>query len=82
MEAKSARCAGSAQIPLARFTTRSRSATTATRQGWKAEQEKQRREQAIANATGLRVLAAISAAVPVRLMKRDLLFVASQLTAP
>ena len=37
---------------------------------WKAEQEKQRREQAIANTTGLRVLAAVSAAVPVRLMKR------------
>ena len=41
----------------------------------KAEQEKQRKEQAIANTTGLRVLAAIGAAVPVRLMKRDLLFV-------
>jgi ParB family chromosome partitioning protein len=41
---------------------------------WKAEQEQRRREEAIANATGLRVLAAISAAVPVRLMKRDLLF--------
>jgi len=48
---------------------------------WKAEQEKQRREQAIANATGLRVLAAISAAVPVRLLKRDLLFVVQRLTA-
>jgi ParB family chromosome partitioning protein len=33
---------------------------------WKAEQEKQRREQAIANATGIRTLAAITAAVPVR----------------
>jgi ParB family chromosome partitioning protein len=42
---------------------------------WKAEQEKQRKEQAIANTTGLRVLAAVSAAVPVRLMKRDLLFI-------
>ena len=41
---------------------------------WKAEQEKQRKEQAIANATGLRVLTAIGAAVPVRLLKRDLLF--------
>ena len=39
---------------------------------WKAEQEKQRRDQAIANATGLRVLSAIAAAVPVRLLKRDL----------
>ena len=46
---------------------------------WKAEQEKQRREQAIANLTGIRVLAAIAAAVPVRLMKRDLLFVAERL---
>jgi ParB family chromosome partitioning protein len=42
---------------------------------WKAEQEKQRKEQAIANATGLRVLSAIGAAVPVRLLKRDLLFI-------
>jgi hypothetical protein len=42
---------------------------------WKAEQEKQRREEALAQATGLRVLNAIIAAVPVRLMKRDLLFI-------
>jgi len=48
---------------------------------WKAEQEKQRREQAIANATGLRILAAISAAVPVRLMKRDLLFILEQVVS-
>jgi ParB family transcriptional regulator, chromosome partitioning protein len=48
-------------------------------ESWKAAQEKQRREEAIANTTGLRVLAAISAAVPVRLMKRDLLFIGSQL---
>jgi ParB family chromosome partitioning protein len=46
---------------------------------WKAEQEKQRKEQAIANTTGLRVLAAVSAAVPVRLMKRDLLFILEKL---
>ncbi|WP_263408940.1 ParB/RepB/Spo0J family partition protein [Terriglobus tenax] len=46
---------------------------------WKAEQEKRRREEAIANTTGLRVLTAISAAVPVRLMKRDLLFINTQL---
>lgn len=46
---------------------------------WKAEQEKQRKEQAIANATGLRVLAAIGSAVPVRLMKRELLFVLERL---
>jgi ParB family chromosome partitioning protein len=48
---------------------------------WKAEQEKQRKEQAIANATGLRVLAAIGDAVPVRLMKRDLLFVLEKLVS-
>ena len=42
---------------------------------WKAEQEKQHREEALAQATGLRVLNAIIAAVPVRLMKRDLLFI-------
>lgn len=46
---------------------------------WKAEQDKRRKEEAIANATGVRVLAAIGAAVPVRLMKRDLLFVAESL---
>lgn len=48
---------------------------------WKAEQEKQRKEQAIANATGLRVLAAVGAAVPVRLTKRDLFFVVEKLTS-
>ncbi len=46
---------------------------------WKAEQEKQRRDQAIANATGLRVLSAIAAAVPVRLLKRDFLFILEKL---
>jgi ParB family transcriptional regulator, chromosome partitioning protein len=46
---------------------------------WKAEQEKQRKEQAVANATGLRVLSAIGSAVPVRLLKRDLLFVIERL---
>lgn len=46
---------------------------------FKAEQEKRRREEAIANTTGLRVLSAISAAVPVRLMKRDLAFIAERL---
>ena len=45
----------------------------------KAQQEKQRREEAISNATGIRVLAAIGAAVPVRLMKRDLLFIAERM---
>ena len=48
---------------------------------WKAEQDKQRKEQAIANATGLRVLSAVSAAVPVRLMKRDLLFILEKLVS-
>ncbi|HEY1647317.1 MAG TPA: ParB/RepB/Spo0J family partition protein [Terracidiphilus sp.] len=48
---------------------------------WKAEQEKQRKEQAIANTTGLRVLTAIGLAVPVRLLKRDLLFVIERLAS-
>jgi ParB family chromosome partitioning protein len=38
---------------------------------FKAEQDKSRKEQALANATGMRVLQTIVAAVPVRLMKRD-----------
>jgi ParB family chromosome partitioning protein len=50
-------------------------------EAWKAQQDKQRREQAIANATGLRVLAAVSAAVPVRLLKRDLAFVVEKLVS-
>jgi ParB family chromosome partitioning protein len=53
--------------------------TSRTDEKWKAEQEKQRRGQAIANTTGLRLLAAIGSAVPVRLLKRDLLFVAEKL---
>jgi ParB family chromosome partitioning protein len=48
---------------------------------FKAEQEKRRREEAIANTIGLRVLSAIGAAVPVRLMKRDLLFIAERLVS-
>jgi ParB family chromosome partitioning protein len=48
---------------------------------WKAEQEKQRKDAAIANTTGIRILAAITAAVPVRLMKRDLLFVVERLAS-
>jgi ParB family transcriptional regulator, chromosome partitioning protein len=48
---------------------------------FKAQQEKQRREEAMANTIGIRTLAAISAAVPVRLMKRDLLFIAERLAA-
>lgn len=46
----------------------------------KTQQDKERRETAIASATGISVLSAI-AAVPVRLMKRDLLFVAELLTS-
>jgi ParB family chromosome partitioning protein len=49
--------------------------------GINAEQEKRRREEALAQATGLRVLSAIVEAVPVRLMKRDLLFVVERLAA-
>jgi ParB family chromosome partitioning protein len=48
---------------------------------FKAGQEKRRREEAIAQATGLRVLKATSDAVSVRLMKRDLLFVTEHLAA-
>src|SRR5581483_4531867 len=48
---------------------------------FRAEQEKRRREETIAQTTGLRVLRAIGETVPVRLMKRDLLFVAERLTA-
>ena len=48
---------------------------------FKDDQEKRRREEAIAQTTGMRVLKAIGDAVPVRLMKRDLLFLASRLTA-
>ena len=48
---------------------------------WQAEQEKRRREEALAQATGMRTLAAIVAAVPVRLMKRDFLFIAEHLSA-
>jgi ParB family transcriptional regulator, chromosome partitioning protein len=48
---------------------------------FKAQQEKERREAAIANTTGIRVLAAIAEAVPVRLMKCDLLFIAERLAS-
>jgi ParB family chromosome partitioning protein len=53
--------------------------TSRSDEKWKVEQEKRRKEEAIANATGLRVLAATGAAVPVRLMKRDLLFIVEKL---
>jgi ParB family transcriptional regulator, chromosome partitioning protein len=46
---------------------------------WKAEQENRRREETIANAIGIRVLAAVSAAVPIRLLKRDLQFLVDQI---
>jgi ParB family chromosome partitioning protein len=55
--------------------------TPANDGAFKAAQEKQRREEAIAQATGLRELSAIVEAVPVRLMKRDLLFVVERLAA-
>lgn len=48
---------------------------------FKAAQEKQRRDEAIANTIGIRTLTAIAEAVPVRLMKRDLLFIAERLAA-
>ena len=48
---------------------------------WSAEEQKRRREEALAQATGIRTLAAIVAAVPERLMKRDLLFVVERLAA-
>jgi ParB family chromosome partitioning protein len=47
----------------------------------KAQQEKERREAAIANTTSNRVFEAITEAVPVRLMKRDLLFIAERLVS-
>lgn len=48
---------------------------------FRAEQEKRRREEALTQAIGLRVFKAIGDAVPVRLMKRDLLFLTVRLTA-
>ncbi len=47
----------------------------------KAEEQKRRHEEALAQTTGIRTLAAIVAAVLVRLMKRDLLFVVERLAA-
>jgi ParB family chromosome partitioning protein len=46
---------------------------------WKADQKKERREAAIANTTSIRIFEAVTEAVPVRLMKRDLLFIAERL---
>jgi ParB family chromosome partitioning protein len=48
---------------------------------FQAEQDKRRREEALSRAPGLRVLSAIDEAVPVRLMKLDLLFVVERLAA-
>jgi ParB family chromosome partitioning protein len=48
---------------------------------FKAQQEKERREAAIANTTSIRVFEAITEAVPVRLTKRDLLFIAERLVS-
>jgi ParB family chromosome partitioning protein len=48
---------------------------------FKAQQEKQRREKAMAQPTEPRVLKAIGDAIPVLLMKRDLLFILEQLIA-
>jgi len=48
---------------------------------YKAQQDKERRDAAIANAIGIRTISAIAAVVPVRLMKRDLLFVAERLAS-
>ena len=56
-----------------------KNATNRRDEAWKAEQEKRRREEAIATTAGLRVLAAIAEAVPVRLLKRDLPFTVEQL---
>lgn len=47
--------------------------------GINAVQEKQRREDALADAIGLHVLSAIANAVPARLAKRDLTFIAERL---
>jgi ParB family transcriptional regulator, chromosome partitioning protein len=48
---------------------------------WKAERERERKQEAISRATGLRTLEAIGNAVPVRLMKRELLYIALMLAA-
>jgi ParB family chromosome partitioning protein len=58
-----------------------RKARPANDAAFKAAQEKRRHEEAIAQTSGLRVLKAIGEAVPVRLMKRDLLFVTESLVA-
>lgn len=73
-------CAKS-DCPVHHPKSKERAQDEASRAKWKVEQEKQRREEAIANTTGLRVLSAIGSAVPVRLLKRDLLFIAEHLVS-
>jgi ParB family chromosome partitioning protein len=46
---------------------------------FEAEQDKRRKDEAQSNATGARVLQTIAAAVPVRVVKCDLLFIAEQI---
>jgi len=70
-----------ADCPVHHPKTKERAQDEAERAKGKAELEKQRREEAIANTTGLRVLSAIGSAVPVRLLKRDLLFVIEKLVS-
>jgi ParB family chromosome partitioning protein len=45
------------------------------------EQEKQRKQEAVSRATGLRTLEAIGNAVPVRLMRRELLFIGTAMVS-
>jgi ParB family transcriptional regulator, chromosome partitioning protein len=55
--------------------------TSADDAKWKAERERERKQEAVARATGFRTLEAIGNAVPVRPMKRELLYVALMLAA-
>jgi ParB family chromosome partitioning protein len=73
-----AKCGRFAQRTIAPSINPNKQATKADA-SFKAEQDKRRREEALANATGMCVLQTIAAAVPVRLMKRDLLFIAEQM---
>ena len=79
-----AKPSGFALIPNARSIVhhpKRRQQHTRADAAFKAKQEKRGREEALAQASGLRVLKAIGDTVPVRLMRRDLLFVAQRLTA-
>ena len=53
--------------------------STKANASFKAEQDRSRKEQALANATGRRVLKTIVAAVPAELMKLNLLFVVERM---